>query len=610
MPNPPLFRYDVYISYNEADAEWVFEWLLPRLKDAGLTVAIDAESFQPGAPVLEESERVIAESRTILAILTPSYVAEGWDNFETLLVQNEDPGARFRRLIPLLLAECDPPARIKLLHWVEMTDPDRREDQLRRVIDSVQGTRTLPELHPERIPDARQRWWELRGIALAGIVSLITLGLVAAWIWSQRGPAQMDRVFNLAVAQIGERRADGSQRQSDLGDLLGRWIFNALQAENSRYEDNQNVLIWHDSLAWTEKSYTLGRIDGATAEDRAATADNLAQEINAHAIIYGHLAEGEPGQLTIEFFVPRRLGSESNLTIGRYQFGEPILIPANFDPGDTLSAGALEERVTVRANALFWLLIGIRQNLLGRHAEALAIFQEAERSLPRWRDVGEGKEYLYFFIGREHLFLGQFDEAEAALRQALSLDPDFARAQIALGGVHFQRVQSLRDEPAQRLAHPDLTAAFAAYEKGITLAQQAGDPVLTDIAQMAAASALRLQAEAEYALDQFEDAVATHNRAIERLNAALTHLRTTQQYRILGQAYQFLGLSYLERGQALQRLGDAEASASYTEALTAFDNCLAQEANLLEDEFFVSSVASFCRSWKSATEAILAEFGG
>lgn len=609
MPKQPHFRYDLYISYNEADAEWVFEWLLPRLKDAGLTVAIDAESFQPGAPVLEESERVIAESRTILAVLTPAYVAEGWDNFETLLVQNEDPGARFRRLIPILLEECDPPARIKLLHWVEMTDPARREDQLRRVIDSVQGTRSLPELHPERIPDARQRWWELRGIALAGIVSLITLGLVAVWIWSQRGPTQMDRVFNLAVAQIGERRADGSQRQSDLGDRLGRWIFNGLQAENARHEGNREVLIWHDSLSWTEKSGTLGRIGGVSAEDRSQTADALAQEINAHAVIYGHLSEEEPQRLTIEFFVPRRLGSESNLTIGRYQFGDPILVPANFDPADTLSAGALEERVTVRANALFWLLIGIRQNLLGRHEEALAIFQQAERSLPRWRDVGEGKEYLYFFLGREHLFLRQFDEAEAALQRAISLDPNFARAQIALGGVYFQRIQALA-EPAQRLSHPDLAAAFAAYEKGITLAQQAGDPVLTDVAQMAAASALRLQAEAEYALDQFEDAVATHNRAIAMLDTAIAHLRTTGQHRILGQAYQFLGLSYLERGQALQRLSAAEARGSYADAVIAFEHCLAQEANLLEDEFFATSVASFCRSWKVETEAILAQFGG
>ncbi|MBX3000755.1 MAG: TIR domain-containing protein [Caldilineaceae bacterium] len=610
MPNQPRTRYDVYISYNEADAEWVFEWLLPRLKEAGLTVAIDAESFQPGAPVLEESERVIAESRHILAILTPAYVAEGWDNFETLLVQNEDPGARLRRLIPLLLEECDPPARIKLLHWVEMTDPARREDQLRRVIDAAQGTRTLPELHPERIPDARQRWWELRGIALAGIVSLITLGLLGAWIWSQRGPAQMDRVFNLAVAQIGERRADGSQRQSELGDLLGRWIFNGLQAENAQYEGNREVLIWHDSLSWTEKSHTLGRIGGVSAEDRSLAADGLAQNINAHAVIYGHLSEGEPRQLTVEFFVPRRLGSESNLTIGRYQFGDPILIPANFDPADTLSAGALEERVTVRANALFWLLIGIRQNLLGRHAEALAIFQQAERSLPRWRDVGEGKEYLYFFIGREHLFLGQFDQAEAALQRAISLDPNFARAQIALGGVYFQRMQRL-DEPAQRLSHPDLAAAFAAYAKGITLAQRASDPILTDVAQMAAASALRLQAEAEYALDQFEDAAATHNQAIDMLDAAIAHLRTTAQYRILGQAYQFLGLSYLERGQTLQRMdAAAEARMSFAEAVTAFDNCLAQEANLLEDEFFATSVASFCRSWKVETEAILAQFGG
>jgi tetratricopeptide (TPR) repeat protein len=609
MSETTPFRYDVYVSYHDPDAEWVFEWLLPRLRAADLTVAIDADSFEPGAPVLEETERVIRQSRHILAVLSPAYVGSSWDNFETLLVQSDDPGARFRRLIPILLEDCDPPPRIDLLHWVDLRDAERREEQLDRVIGAIRGTNQLPEIHYERIPDARQRWWELRGLLAIGIGVLLLLVLAGGWIWQQRGPAEMTRVFNIAVAQIGARSEDGSQRQSDLGDRLGGWIFNGLQSQNAAYADNNSVLLWHDSLPWTDKSYTLNRIEGVNAEDRAQNADELAQAINAHAVIYGHISTESPQQLTVEFFVPRRLGSESNLTIGRYQFGDPIPVPANFDPGDTLAAGALEERVTVRANALYWLLVGIRQSLLGRHAEALAIFEQAEESLPRWRDQGEGKENLYLFLGREHLFLENFDEAEINLRRALELKPDFARAQIGLAGVYFRRVQ-LRP-PAERVDDPDLAAAFAAYEDGMRMAEANGDPLLVDIATIAAAGALRLRAEAEYAQNDFQAAVATHDQAIAAIQDAIAHLETTQQYRILGQAHQFTGLSYLERGQALGRLAATdEARASYAAAVVAFDACLAQSANLLEDEFYAAEVATSCQSLKRTAEEILANTGG
>ena len=143
------------------------------------------------------------------------------------------------------------------------------------------------------------------------------------------------------------------------------------------------------------------------------------------------------------------------------------------------------------------------------------------------------------------------------------------------------------------------------------MAQAGGDPLLVDIATIAAAGALRLRAESEYALDRFADAVASHDQAIATIEDAVTHLETTQQYRILGQAHQFAGLSYLERGQAMERLGARDdARASYAAAVTAFDGCLAQSANLIEDEFYAVQVAASCQSLKQSTEEILAQLGG
>jgi hypothetical protein len=52
MPATSSTTYDVFISYAHADGEWVWEWLVPRLKAAGLAVCTDLESFDVGVPNL------------------------------------------------------------------------------------------------------------------------------------------------------------------------------------------------------------------------------------------------------------------------------------------------------------------------------------------------------------------------------------------------------------------------------------------------------------------------------------------------------------------------------------------------------------------------------
>ena len=47
MPaTPPETPDDVFISYSHADSDWVFEWLVSGLKEAGLKVCTDRESFE------------------------------------------------------------------------------------------------------------------------------------------------------------------------------------------------------------------------------------------------------------------------------------------------------------------------------------------------------------------------------------------------------------------------------------------------------------------------------------------------------------------------------------------------------------------------------------
>lgn len=63
----------VFISYSHQDREWVENWLMPRLEEAGLEVCIDFRDFKIGrASVLNMEEAVETCDKTLL-VLTPKW---------------------------------------------------------------------------------------------------------------------------------------------------------------------------------------------------------------------------------------------------------------------------------------------------------------------------------------------------------------------------------------------------------------------------------------------------------------------------------------------------------------------------------------------------------
>jgi tetratricopeptide (TPR) repeat protein len=143
MTEQAEYPYDVFISYSHADRAWVWDELLPRLEGAGLKVIIDDRDFEPGAPLVSEKERAALQSRKTLLVLSPAYVDSEWAEFENILVQTLDPAARKRRLIPLVRAPCRISLRIRPLVSVDLTTGS-----------DVQWQRLLNALDPNRPPAA------------------------------------------------------------------------------------------------------------------------------------------------------------------------------------------------------------------------------------------------------------------------------------------------------------------------------------------------------------------------------------------------------------------------------------------------------------------------
>lgn len=129
-------NYDLYVSFHEKDEAWVREWLVPLLEDEGLSVAL-SDVFLPGASILGETSRLIDESNTIIAVLSPEYLESGWDIFESTLARDMDPSARSRKLIPILLRPSDIPVQMRGLRILDFTNPIKWKKQLDALVDSL-----------------------------------------------------------------------------------------------------------------------------------------------------------------------------------------------------------------------------------------------------------------------------------------------------------------------------------------------------------------------------------------------------------------------------------------------------------------------------------------
>ena len=87
-PGQSPYAYDVFMSYCPEDRGWVWDELQPRLEMAGLK-CLDERDFEAGVPVLENIERALDSCCRTLVVLTPAWVENQWNHFESLLVAGE-----------------------------------------------------------------------------------------------------------------------------------------------------------------------------------------------------------------------------------------------------------------------------------------------------------------------------------------------------------------------------------------------------------------------------------------------------------------------------------------------------------------------------------------
>ncbi|GIK57235.1 MAG: hypothetical protein BroJett015_28980 [Chloroflexota bacterium] len=427
---------------------------------------------------------------------------------------------------------------------------------------------------------------------------LLVAGLVAAYMgwqlwqqWQQRGPTQMSGEFNIAIAEFGQMDANGRIQPSAKGESLSRVLYGRINQEFATLFTEVNAQLWHDEVGLGIK---LGPITGQTAAERRANADALAERINAHVIIYGHLEPTADGdQLTPEFYV-RDLREAGDL-VGAYQLGAPIPVPASLDTlADSLK---VNPRLSDRTKALALFTLGLAWEFAGYPDRALTQFQAAQQ-LPDWRD-DEGKEILYLFLSREAYFLwldGQVDEAAVyePLQLALRLNPDYGRAYVGLGNYHREKAERLRAElatykQAEGLASSTVQATYTAvqaeisqavdaYQQAIALAPaDAADQTVVK-AHLALGTTLLLQAVVAEEMQKYGPATDYYQQALTVFQEGLA-LTAVDDYRHQGLAHASLGALYQSQAALRSRRtdlppGDAETAILLARAVAEYKLCV------------------------------------
>jgi ActR/RegA family two-component response regulator len=154
MTTKPRFKNDVFVSYSHKNKKWVQGVLLPRLENAGLKVFIDFRDFKIGAANIREMERGVIQSRKTLVVLTPEYLESDWTHFEILMTQTLAPANRGLRVIPVLKKNCELPASVSYMNYVNFVNSRDKENQWKRLIDALGGNQKI--LVVDDMPDFRK----------------------------------------------------------------------------------------------------------------------------------------------------------------------------------------------------------------------------------------------------------------------------------------------------------------------------------------------------------------------------------------------------------------------------------------------------------------------
>ena len=134
----------MFVSHSSSDAAFA-DKLAQGLRHANVDVWIDSRQLKPGAALVGEIQKGIADCDALLIVLSPDSVTSRWvqEEVEAALVSQATTSKP--RVIPVLYRDCDIPLFLKSRVWVDFRDTESDDAKFEDRIKALLGQAAPPE---------------------------------------------------------------------------------------------------------------------------------------------------------------------------------------------------------------------------------------------------------------------------------------------------------------------------------------------------------------------------------------------------------------------------------------------------------------------------------
>ncbi len=311
--------------------------------------------------------------------------------------------------------------------------------------------------------------------------------------WIIFGIASLFTILGTAIVSTAENNTPIETMNGDYRVVVSNFVLQAKTTQPTIEKDlalssferiRKSLLETQSDLfikVWGPDDLETRKIDpvtGASAEERAASAQALANLIDADLVIYGSIqSNGTSLAITPEFYIRMRNAYEAQELIGPYMMGDPIVVRSYEDLASRLDVSTeLSDRVL----ALSQMIKGLAFYAVRQYPEAQKQFAQAE-SIKSW-EPAEGKEILYLFLGNSVIReeKADLDTAQMYFQQALEIRPDYSRAMIGLANVKYRKAL-VPVTQSNNPADADETLLQESIELLTTAAKSTNQPPLADV---------------------------------------------------------------------------------------------------------------------------------
>lgn len=130
-----------FISYTQTDRPWAL-WIRSVLEQNSYSTVVQATDFPPGTNFVLEMNKAAEAERTI-AVLSPEYFASIFTQSEWAAAFRKDPTGENRVLIPVRVAQCEPPGLLGSIVYCDLVDLNQHVATA-RLLEAV-SAETVPE---------------------------------------------------------------------------------------------------------------------------------------------------------------------------------------------------------------------------------------------------------------------------------------------------------------------------------------------------------------------------------------------------------------------------------------------------------------------------------